>query len=149
MYRSLRFFVVLCAALVANPVTAVPAGTGIINPHASPLGPFDASPFALQTQTQIASTRGPFTWLRDTVIERLWGIDRCKQSLNKPGIQPRPEKSWTRYGTDIVLRIKVHDTKEAEALAEAVNILFLDVWDSTDQYVDIRLAKEVVSDLEN
>ena len=50
-----------------------------------------------------------------------------------------------RYGSDIVLRIEVHNAEEVEALADAVNILFLDVWDSNENHVDIRLAKEVVS----
>jgi extracellular matrix protein 14 len=147
MYRLDHVLVVLCAALFAGQVTAVPAGTGITHPHSPPLQPFEAVRFASQTQTQIASSRGPFTWLRDSVIERIWGIDKEKQSLNKPGPRPPPEKSWSRYGSDIVLRIEVHNAEEVEALAEAVNILFLDVWDSNENYVDIRLAKEVVPSL--
>ncbi|EED21911.1 zinc carboxypeptidase, putative [Talaromyces stipitatus ATCC 10500] len=144
MYRQDHVFVVLCAVLLAGQVTAVPAGTGI-NPHSPPLGPFESVRFASQTQSQIASSRGPFTWLRDTVIERIWGID--KKHSNKVGSQPRPEKSWSRYGSDIVLRMEVHSTEEVEALADAVNILFLDVWDSNENYVDIRMAKEVVPSL--
>jgi extracellular matrix protein 14 len=143
MYRLDDVFVVLCAVLFAGQVIAVPAGTGITHPHSPPLSPFEPVRFASQTQSQIASSRGPFTWLRDSVIERIWGIDKEKQSLNKPG--PRPEKSWSRYGSDIVLRIEVNNADEVEALADAVNILFLDVWDSNENYVDIRLAKEVVS----
>ncbi|RAO71104.1 uncharacterized protein BHQ10_007116 [Talaromyces amestolkiae] len=145
MYRHV--FVVLCAVLFAGQTTAVPAGTGITHPHSQPLGPFEPVRFASQSQTQIASSRGPFTWLRDSVIERIWGIDKEKQSLNKPGPRPRPEKSWSRYGSDIVLRIEVHNAEEIEALADAVNILFLDVWDSNENHVDIRLAKEVVPSL--
>lgn len=148
MYRLDHVFVVLCAVLFAGQVIAVPAGNGITHPHSPPLGPFEPARFASQTQSQIASSRGPFTWLRDSVIERIWGIDKEKQSLNKPGPRPRPEKSWSRYGSDIVLRIEVHNAEEVEALADAVNILFLDVWDSNENYVDIRLAKEVVSSSE-
>lgn len=140
MYRHV--FVVLCAVLFAGQTIAVPSVT---HPHSQPLGPFEPVRFASQSQTQIASSRGPFTWLRDSVIERIWGIDKEKQSLNKPGLRPRPEKSWSRYGSDIVLRIEVHNAEEVEALADAVNILFLDVWDSNENHVDIRLAKEVVS----
>lgn len=143
MYRLDHVFVVLCAGLLAGQITAVPAGTGITHPHSPPLGSFEPVRFASQTQTQIASSRGPFTWLRDSIIERIWGIDKEKQSLSKPG--QRPEKSWSRYGSDIVLRIEFQSAEEVEALADAVNILFLDVWDSNENYVDIRLAKEVVS----
>lgn len=145
MYRPDHVFVILCAVFFTGQVTAVPAGTGITHPHSPQLGPFEPVGFASQTQTQLAPSRGPFTWLRDSVIERIWGIDKEKQSLSKPGPRPVPEKSWSRYGSDIVLRIEVHNAEEVEALAEAVNILFLDVWDSNENYVDIRLAKEVVS----
>ncbi|EEA26026.1 putative metallocarboxypeptidase ecm14 [Talaromyces marneffei ATCC 18224] len=147
MYRPDHVFVILCAVFFTGQVTAVPAGTGITHPHSPQLGPFEPVGFASQTQTQLAPSRGPFTWLRDSVIERIWGIDKEKQSLSKPGPRPVPEKSWSRYGSDIVLRIEVHNAEEVEALAEAVNILFLDVWDSNENYVDIRLAKEVVPSL--
>jgi hypothetical protein len=137
----MHVFAVLSSVLAAGQVaTAVPAGTGLTHPPA-----FEPVPFASHTQTQFAASRGPFTWLRDSLIERIWGIDKGKQSLNKPGPRPQPEKSWSRYGSDIVVRFEVHHADEVEALSEAIDILFLDVWDSTDEHVDIRLAKEVVS----
>lgn len=132
---------ILCSVLLVGQTAAVPAGTGITPPSLEPFGP---APFASQPQTQVAS-RWPFTWLRDSVIERIWGIDKGKKCHSKSGQRPRPEKSFSRYGSDIVVRFEVQHTDDVEALAEAVDILFLDVWDSTDQHVDIRLAKEVVS----
>ena len=50
-----------------------------------------------------------------------------------------------RYGGDVVLRFRIHQKDEAIALAEAVNVLFLDVWEFNTEWVDIRLAKDVVS----
>ena len=49
-----------------------------------------------------------------------------------------------RYGGDVVLRFRIRELDEAKALAEAVNVLFLDVWEFTTEWVDIRLAKDVV-----
>lgn len=56
-----------------------------------------------------------------------------------------PSKFLTRYGGDVVLRFHTATAEELNALAEASKILFLDVWEFTDEWVDIRLAKDVVS----
>ena len=50
-----------------------------------------------------------------------------------------------RYGGDLVLRFEINSIEEAKALAEAINVLFLDVWEFTTEWVDIRLSKDVVS----
>jgi len=49
-----------------------------------------------------------------------------------------------RHGGDMVLRFTVTTEEEAVALAEASNTLFLDVWEFNENWVDIRLAKDVV-----
>ena len=49
-----------------------------------------------------------------------------------------------RYGQDIVLRFNISTADEANALAEASDDLYLDVWEFNDNWVDIRLAKDVV-----
>lgn len=49
-----------------------------------------------------------------------------------------------RHGGDMVLRFTVTTEDEAAALAEASNTLFLDVWEFNEDWVDIRLAKDVV-----
>lgn len=46
-----------------------------------------------------------------------------------------------------MLRFKIRTAEEAEALAEAVDILFLDVWEFNDDWADLRLAKDVVPSL--
>ncbi|KAI9804419.1 MAG: putative metallocarboxypeptidase ecm14 [Sarcosagium campestre] len=51
------------------------------------------------------------------------------------------------YGGDIVLRFNVTTSEEAAALSEATNILFLDVWETRDDWVDIRLAKDMLPSL--
>jgi len=50
-----------------------------------------------------------------------------------------------RYGQDIVLRFSINTPEEANAIAEAAEDLYLDIWGFCDDWVDIRLAKDVVS----
>ncbi|CRG90547.1 extracellular matrix protein 14 [Talaromyces islandicus] len=130
---------VLCAVLLlAGPATAVPAATDITTP--APSEPFQ---FTHQPRT---SWR-PWTRLRDSVIERIWGISKEKQTCNKPGSRLPQPKAWSRYSSDVVLRFQLQQPDQVEALSDAIDILFLDVWDSTDEFVDIRLAKEVIPSL--
>ncbi|KAH8696048.1 putative zinc carboxypeptidase [Talaromyces proteolyticus] len=143
MYRLHWIFVVLCALLFVGQASAVPAGTDFTIPPPSEQLPRDRAQFTQQIQ---APWR-PWTRLRDSVIERIWGIPKEKQSYNKAGARLPPTKAWSRYSSDVVLRFKLQQPNEVEALSEAVDILFLDVWDTTDEFVDIRLAKEVIPSL--
>jgi extracellular matrix protein 14 len=130
----------LCAVLLlAGPATAVPAGTDITTP-----APSEPLPEQFQFVHQSRTSRRPWTRLRDSVIESIWGISKEKQTCNKPGSRLPQPKAWSRYSSDVVLRFKLEQSDQVEALSDAIDILFLDVWDSTDEFVDIRLAKEVV-----
>ncbi|RVD85634.1 uncharacterized protein DFL_003951 [Arthrobotrys flagrans] len=61
---------------------------------------------------------------------------------DKPGKVP-----YSRYQNDVVLRFNITTTDEAVALAEAAEILFLDVWSATKDHADIRVDKDVVESL--
>ncbi|KAL9106254.1 MAG: hypothetical protein Q9227_008722 [Pyrenula ochraceoflavens] len=56
-----------------------------------------------------------------------------------------PTNFRARYGEDIVLRFNISNDEEIKALAEAADTLYLDVWESTDFWADIRMAKDIVS----
>lgn len=132
----------LCALLLAVLVPAVPAGSSITPPP--PLEP-------VQLLAQSQDRRRPWTRVRDSVIETIWGIPRKHSRIVSSkdltyGHAP-PAKTLARYGSDVVLRFQISSPREAEALAEATNILFLDVWVATDEFVDIRLAQEMVSEM--
>jgi len=94
----------------------------------------------------------PTPWRRFTnsIVSKIWRHPASEPSI-EPGIrdriggaQPRAGRNALRYGQDIVLRFNVSTATEARAIAEATEDLFLDVWEFNDNYVDIRLAKEVV-----
>jgi len=55
-----------------------------------------------------------------------------------------PSNFRTRYGGDVVLRFNLTTLDEAEALSEAADILYLDIWEMTENWMDIRVAKDVV-----
>lgn len=132
-----RLFALLLALSPASPVFAVPSfgSQAYQQPH-----------LAEQYQDQIPLRIWPK--LRDAVIETLWGPPKHSQ---KP-VDERPSDTHSsapaslqaRYGEDVVLRFTIKNPSDTEMLREASNILFLDVWAFTDEWVDIRLAKDVV-----
>lgn len=101
-----------------------------------------------RSQAQAQSPPSLWTRARDSVIESIWGIPKRSDSgdgNNPLSLKPTaPSSLRARYGDDVVLRFSIKDGKDVEALVEASNILFLDVWSSTNEWVDIRLAKDVV-----
>ncbi|OTA39525.1 hypothetical protein BTJ68_00567 [Hortaea werneckii EXF-2000] len=58
-----------------------------------------------------------------------------------------PPHTFARYGGDVVLRFNISTPDEAKSLAEAADTLLLDVWEFTQDWVDIRLAKDIVGPL--
>jgi extracellular matrix protein 14 len=143
-----RIFPLLLALSPAALVLAVPSFSTSSSHH--PHEQADTVPSFPHYQGQ--SDQAPLRiWpkLRDTVIEALWGKPnhQRKPSLaDKPAdqVSSTPSSIRARYGDDIVLRFTITNPSEVEALREASNVLFLDVWASTDKWVDIRLSKDVV-----
>ncbi|KAL2005430.1 hypothetical protein VTN00DRAFT_2641 [Thermoascus crustaceus] len=136
-------FVFLCGLLLASLAPAVPAGSSVTPPP--PLEP-------VQLLAHSRDPRRPWIRFRDMVIETIWGIRKELSDLSALTKDPSrdrspPSKSLTRYGSDVVLRFTIRSSAEARALEEAANVLFLDVWASTDEFVDIRLAREVIPSL--
>ncbi|KAJ4356505.1 putative metallocarboxypeptidase ecm14 [Didymosphaeria variabile] len=95
-------------------------------------------------------TPRPWRKLSDAIIRNVWGLPDTHKSLgtDTPPARGTPDRSLiARYGEDIVLRFKITTPDEASALAEAADILFLDVWEFTSDWVDIRIAKDVLPSL--
>lgn len=94
----------------------------------------------------------PWRRLSDAIIRTIWGSPEQQKSLelhhDTPGAAApgAPQgKLFARYGDDMVMRFTIRTAEEASALAEAAHVLFLDVWEFRADWVDIRLAKDVVS----
>ena len=89
------------------------------------------------------------TWLRDTAVERVFGIPpkAAKNGPDKPTSRPSsqlPATLLAKYGGDVVLRFNLSTPLEEKMLAEAADTLFLDVWEFTSNWADIRLREDDV-----
>jgi extracellular matrix protein 14 len=144
----LSFVTVLFISFICAPVAAF-AVQWPDNSHFSP------------TQRHTATTPQPqklrsvfpqLTWLRDTAIERIFGLPskNVKNGGNKPSSLSRPTNTQlpatllAKYGGDVVLRFNLSTAQEEKALAEAADTLFLDVWEFTNNWADIRLRQDDV-----
>ena len=88
------------------------------------------------------------TWLRNTAIERIFGVPKKTKQCDKSNISHSssqlPSNLFAQYGGDLVLRFNLTTPADEEALAEAANTLFLDVWEFTSNWADIRLRADDV-----
>ncbi|ETN42684.1 uncharacterized protein HMPREF1541_01841 [Cyphellophora europaea CBS 101466] len=134
MAKTLAALLVLATALPWS--QAVPAG-----------GPLQVA-LHDTTTTSPAINTNPLRRLRDAIIERIWDVParpKPKQCANIQSLAPSNYRA--RYGADTVLRFRFQTEDEVKALSEAIHILYLDVWEITDEWVDIRMAKDVVPSL--
>ncbi|KAL8780620.1 MAG: hypothetical protein Q9194_000811 [Teloschistes cf. exilis] len=102
---------------------------------------------------QSAPSKSIATRLRDGLIRLVWSIpDNGLPSAAEPepissGPATPPSTLFARYGGDLVLRFNVQTPEEVAALTQAVDVLFLDVWEFNSDFVDIRVSKDVVPSL--
>ncbi|KAF2001640.1 hypothetical protein P154DRAFT_545023 [Amniculicola lignicola CBS 123094] len=101
----------------------------------------------------------PWRRLTDAIIRRIWGVPEIQKGLGGTGRASAATDGdsagkllaqyaqYAQYGEDMVMRFNISTAEEASALAEASSILFLDVWEFNEDWVDIRLAKDVVPSL--
>ncbi|KAL8855045.1 MAG: hypothetical protein Q9221_000242 [Calogaya cf. arnoldii] len=125
--------------------------TIILSVAAAAYTPTTPSLPTFRQQTSPSRTRSVFSRLRDGLIRSVWSIPSCTGDWGvtndvKPESTP-PSTLLARYGGDVVLRFTINSPEEAAALAEAVHVLFLDVWEFNADWVDVRLAKDVVPSL--
>lgn len=89
-------------------------------------------------------------WLRDAAIEKVFGahpksVKPCRhRPTNSQGSSQLPATLLAKYGGDVVLRFNISTPEEEKALSEAADTLFLDVWEFTNNWADIRLRENDV-----
>ena len=145
--RLILHFHSLLSVVVWNAVLqpAATASPWLVNTPPSPSLPFQLP----RTQDKIVDHRAFVTRIRDGIIQSVWGLssriglEGCAKPASSRMSRP-PPTMLARYGGDAVLRFHIRQKEDAKALAEAVNVLFLDVWEFNTEWVDIRLAKDVV-----
>jgi extracellular matrix protein 14 len=93
------------------------------------------------------SSPSPWRWFTNTLISKIWQLpDPQSPVRTTPDGNGRTENSQAaaRYGQDIVLRFNLSSVDEAQAIADAAQDLYLDIWEFNENWVDIRLAKDIV-----
>lgn len=100
----------------------------------------------VDASTSHNTTPRPWRRLSDSIIRKIWGLPDTQKSLGDYG-RDASASGNSPYGEDVVLRFKVRTAEEVAALAEAVEVLFLDIWEHTEDWADIRVAKDVVPSL--
>ena len=116
----------------------------------NPLHPPLQLPFQIPPQRSCHAIGKPwYSRARNSLMQTIRRIP-LDDSMNKASsgdstTSGPPPTLLARYGGDLVLRFDIASVQEAVALAEAVNVLFLDVWEFTTEWVDVRLSKDVVS----
>ena len=139
---ALNLALILWGLIVLSPRTIV----------SSPNHPYPIPQLPLQIPQRASHNSHPRSWLshaRDSLIQTIWRIPShtglTKANGKAAAVASPPPTLMARYGGDLVLRFEIESIDEAKALAQAIDVLFLDVWEFTTHWVDIRLSKDVVS----
>lgn len=145
----------LCLLIALLPSVAIFSASAIstvssplFDPQPCPSLPFSFPRYAHQTQPKRGLLVQWQQW-RDRAIRLVWNPP-SREARDPAAIisshtdLATPMSLPAQYSDDAVLRFRIQSEAEAAALAEAVTVLFLDVWEFTADWVDIRLSKRVV-----
>lgn len=103
----------------------------------------EQEPFGSRPET----SRPAWRRLSDRVIEKIWHIDEAAYDTGENRRQQWKEgtrHTRSRHGGDLLLRFNISTPEEAAALANVADFMYLDVWESNHEWVDIRMAKDTV-----
>ncbi|KAI5208653.1 hypothetical protein E4T39_01418 [Aureobasidium subglaciale] len=122
--RASSLVLVVASTLLAPTASAVPS-----HPQLSP-------------SSQQPSHRSAWRSVTDAIVRTVWS----------PPTNSRPESQVNalphyKHSDDVVVRFNISSSKDATSLADAADTLFLDLWEFTDDWVDIRLQKDLIPSL--
>lgn len=148
-HSTLSLFILLLSSLLCIPyVVAAPWATDG-HAHLSPVTP--RYPPQEESDIKYRNVLPKLNWLRDTAIEKIFRLPpKVAKKPHLPGSVSRPTNIQlpatllAKYGGDKVLRFNLTTPAEEQALAEAAEILFLDVWEFTSNWADIHLREDDV-----
>ena len=139
-------FLLWCCLIYLTPLTAAALAQAPPHPQAS-------SPPLIDCTSGQADSRSWSSRVRDSVLRTLFRIPKHGStplaSARIQAVPNAPSSVVARYGGDVVLRFNISTEEEAKSLSEAVQVLFLDVWEFNTAWVDIRLSKDTVPSLLN
>ena len=145
LQHSLSFLPLLLVLLIATPLQAFAV------PWASNSNQFGVAQSNQEQQSYHIRNAFPWlTWFRDSAIETVFRLPpkTTKAGPDKPNFRPStsqlPATLLAKYGGDVVLRFNLTTASEEKALAEAADTLFLDVWEFTNDWADVRLRGDDV-----
>ncbi|KAK6597216.1 zinc carboxypeptidase [Botrytis cinerea] len=151
-HSTLSSFILLLSILLCVPyVVAAPWATDG-HAHLSPVTP--RYPPQEESGIKYRNVLPKLNWLRDTAIEKIFRLPpKVAKNPNVPGSVSRPAHVQlpatllAKYGGDKVLRFNLTTPAEEQALAEAAETLFLDVWEFTSNWADIHLREDDIPSL--
>ncbi|QDS75191.1 hypothetical protein FKW77_008643 [Venturia effusa] len=96
--------------------------------------------------------QAPWRRFTNTIVHKVFGLAQGPSAVDpipsyRSPLHGSSPRSSARYGRDVVLRFNVSNSAEARSLAVASEQLYLDVWEFNEDWVDVRLAKDVVPSL--
>jgi extracellular matrix protein 14 len=108
------------------------------------------TPAVLSHPSNTNRSSDPSSWRKFTasVISRVWPSWGSHKSYPQGDAAAQSNARSSRYLKDVVLRFNLTTPDQALAIKEAAEDLYLDIWEHTDDWVDIRVAKDIVCNTE-
>jgi extracellular matrix protein 14 len=133
------------AALLAIPLASLSLATAVPSQPEDAYRPVASQP-PLSHWRRLSGRLIEKIWTQTPAHEHKEKDSRAKKAT-KSEEQLLPAHTLARYGGDVLLRFNISTSDEARSLAEASDTLLLDVWEFANDWVDIRLAQELVPSL--
>jgi extracellular matrix protein 14 len=104
------------------------------------------TPAVLSHPSNTNRSSDPSSWRKFTasVVSRVWPSWGSDKSYSHSDAAAQSNARSARYLNDVVLRFNLTTPDQAWAIKEAAEDLYLDIWEHTDDWVDIRVAKDIV-----
>lgn len=130
------FQLLLCISSLVTSIVAVPANGPLFEQQ---------SVLTDQPEPQTPPSSSLFAKICSSLIKTIWKDHKSSTSSRTAVSRSAcPSKLQLRYEDDVVLRFKVRSEEEAIAFAEAIDMLYLDVWEVTQDWADVRISRKVL-----